>query len=301
MRFLPSIVLTIAMITSVQAQETIEWVHAHGAASAATPGYVAVVEAANRLQNKYVFLNVFKPGGNGIVATNYVDEAPATRITSTTGAVADGFVTGRIDINKYSAVQGLWDVCWAAGSVLDLSRSRTQSVMAAASSAGSLAHYIALGLADRYGFALTMVYFKSNTEGFLNMAANNGVTLAADRARTIQDFASKNNQIKLLGLHCPVRHPAYPNIPTFAELGIDLPPASVTVIANTAMNTQRMQEIEQIFAAALKTVGNERLWEIGDLRSPVFANISPSQYHARHMSTLRAAQAKFAKELSKQQ
>lgn len=299
MRFLTSIVLTIAMTTSVQAQETIEWVHAHGAASAATPGYIAVLDEANRMQKKYVFVNQFKPGGDGVVATNYVDERPQNRLTSTTGAIADGFVTGRIDGSQYKPVQGLWDVCWAAASTVVLDGSRKENVMAAASSQGSLAHYIALGLMDRYRFDLTMVYFKSNAEGFVNMAANNGVTLAADRIKTIDDFAAKNPAIKTIGLHCPVRHPRYPNVKTFSELGITLPPASVTVIAHRDMEAARAFEIRQIFADALRAVGNDRLWELGDLRSPVFANITPESYHNTHMNSLKAAQAKYAKELAK--
>lgn len=299
MRFLTSIVLTIAMTTSVQAQETIEWVHAHGAASAATPGYIAVLDEANRMQKKYVFVNQFKPGGDGVVATNYVDERPQNRLTSTTGAIADGFVTGRIDGSQYKPVQGLWDVCWAAASTVSLDNQRGQPVMASASSQGSLAHYIALGLMDRYRFDLTMVYFKSNTEGFVNMAANNGVTLAADRIKTIDDFAAKNPAIKTIGLHCPVRHPRYPNVKTFNELGITLPPASVTVIAHRDMEATRAFEIRQIFADALRAVGQDRLWDLGDLRSPVFAGVSPESYHNTHMNSLKAAQVKYAKELAK--
>lgn len=281
------------------AQETIEWVHAHGAASAATPAYIAVVEEANRMQKKYVFVNQFKPGGDGVVATAYVDERPGSRITSTTGAVADAFVTGRLDGNRYRPVQGLWDVCWAAGAVVNMADQRGQTVMASASSQGSLAHYMALGLADRYKFDLNMVYFKSNTEGFLNMAANNGVQLAADRPKTIEDFATKNPRIQMLGIHCPVRHPRYPNLKTFSELGITLPPASVSVISSVEMDLQRSREIGQIFADALRAVGNDKLWDIGDLRSPVFAGVSPESYHASHLNALRAAQAKFAKELAK--
>ena len=299
MRFLTSILLSIAMITTAQAQETIEWVHAHGAASAATPGYIAVIEEANRMQKKYVFVNQFKPGGDGVVATNYVDERPQHRITSTTGAIADGFVTGRIDGSQYKPVQGLWDVCWAAASTLALDAPQAKPVMASASSQGSLAHYIALGLMDRYRFELNMVYFRSNAEGFVNMAANNGVTLAADRVKTIDDFKTKNPQIQTVGLHCPVRHPRYPNIKTFGELGIQLPPASVTVIAHRDMESARAFEIRQIFADALRAVGNDRLWELGDLRSPVFANVSPESYHNTHMNSLKAAQAKYAKELAK--
>lgn len=281
------------------AQDTIEWVHAHGAASAATPGYIAVLEEANRMQKKYLFVNQFKPGGDGIVATNYVDERPGSRITSTTGAVADGFVTGRIDANRYRAVQGLWDVCWAAGSVVNLTEQKSRSVMAAASSQGSLAHYMSLGLSDRYRFDLNMVYFKSNTEGFLNMAADNGVELAADRPKTIEDFAAKNPKIQLLGIHCPIRHPKYPNMKTFSELGIILPPASVTVVSHVDMDPQRSREIAQIFADALRAVGNDRLWDLGDLRSPIFAGTSPEVYHANHMNALKVAQTKFARELAK--
>jgi tripartite-type tricarboxylate transporter receptor subunit TctC len=261
--------------------------------------YASIVEQANQNQKKYVIINVFKPGGNGIVATNYVEENPTVRVTSTTGAVADGFVTGRIDADKYRAVQGVGDVCWAAGSVVNLVEQKGQSIMASASSQGSLAHYMSLGLADRYKFDLNMVYFKSNTEGFLNMAADNGVQLAADRVKTIEDFAIKNPKIQLLGIHCPVRHPKYPNMKTFSELGITLPPASVTVVSHVDMDPQRSREIGQIFADAIRAVGNDRLWNIGDLRSPIFAGISPEVYHANHMNALKAAQAKFARELVK--
>lgn len=292
-------IMTTYLSPGAFAQETIEWVHAHGAASAATPGYIAVLEEANRLQKKYVFVNQFKPGGDGIVATNYVDEKPGSRITSTTGAVADGFVTGRIDANRYRAVQGLWDVCWAAGAVVNLAEQKGRPVMASASSQGSLGHYMSLGLADRYKFDLNMVYFKSNTEGFLNMAADNGVQLAADRPKTIEDFATKNPKIQLLGIHCPVRHPKYPNMKTFGELGITLPPASVTIVSHVEMDPQRSREIGQIFADAIRAVGNDRLWDLGDLRSPVFAGTSPEAYHANHMNALKTAQTKFARELAK--
>lgn len=291
--------MTTIISSGARAQETIEWVHAHGAASAATPGYIAVLEEANRLQKKYVFVNQFKPGGDGSVAASYVDEAPATRITSTTGAIADGFVTGRIDSTKYRPLQGLWDVCWAAASSIDVTKQKGKNVMASASSQGSLGHYIALGLMDRYDFDLTMVYFKSNTEGFLNMAADNGVQLAADRIKTIEDFQTKNPKIKLVGIHCPVRHPKHPDLKTLGELGIKLPPAAVTVIGNTAMDQQRAKEIGQIFQDALKAVGSDRLWELGDLRSPVFANISAEDYHNNHMAQLKAAQKRYAKDLAK--
>ena len=284
---------------SVAAQTTIEWVHAHGAASAFSPVYASIVEQANQNQKKYVIIIVFKPGGNGIVATNYVEENPTVRVTSTSGAVADGFASGRIDADKYRAVQGVGDVCWAASSITNLSDQKGKPVIASASSQGSLGHYMALGLAEVYKFDLTMAYFKSNTEGFMNMAAENGVQMAADRPRSIVDFSAKNSKIQMLGLHCPVRHPKYPSVKTFGELGISLPPASMTVVSHVTMPAQTSQELGQIFADAIRAVGNDRLWDLGDLRSPVFAGIPPDVYHANHMKLLKAAQIKFARELTK--
>jgi tripartite-type tricarboxylate transporter receptor subunit TctC len=292
-------IITTYMSPGAFAQETIEWVHAHGPASATTPVYMAVIEEANRMQKKYLFVNQFKPGGDGVVATNYVEERPGSRLTSTTGAVADGFITGRIDSTKYRPVQGLGDLCWAAASLVPLTEQKGQPVMASASSQGSLGHYMALALADRYKFDLTMVYFKSNAEGFLNMAANNGVQLAADRPRTIEAFINKNPKIELLTLHCPIRHPKYPNLKTFSELGISLPPASVTVIGHVDMDLRRSQEIGQIFADAIRAVGNDRFWDMADMRSPVFAGISTEAYHANHMNGLKTAQVKFAQSMLK--
>ena len=78
-----------------------------------------------------------------------------------------------------------------------------------------------------------------------------------------------------------------------------MPSASVTVVSHVDMDPQRSREIGQIFADAIRAVGNDRLWDIGDLRSPVFAGISPEAYHASHMNALKAAQAKFVRELAK--
>ena len=64
-------IMTTYLSPGAFAQDTIEWVHAHGAASAATPGYIAVLEEANRLQKKYLFVNQFKPGGDGVLFKAY--------------------------------------------------------------------------------------------------------------------------------------------------------------------------------------------------------------------------------------
>lgn len=296
MKFI-TVIFTLSIASSLaKAQETIEWVHAHGAASAATAGYVAVVEEANRAQKKFQLINVFKPGGDGKVAIDYVNERVQHRLTSTTGAIADALVTGRIDAAAYKPVQGLWDVCWAAA--MSTRPESTKSVMAAASSSGSLAHYIALGLASKYQFELDMVWFKTNAEGFLNMVGNNGVTLAADRIQTILGFQQRNEKIKVVGLHCPIRHPKFGDIPTLIEMGVVLPPASVSVIASQNMEQQRVLELRKIFADALTAVGNDRLWDIGDLRSPVFANISPDTYHNQHLAALLQARQRFARQLA---
>ena len=71
------------------------------------------------------------------------------------------------------------------------------------------------------------------------------------------------------------------------------------MIAHRDMGNIKINELRQIFESAIRAVGSDRLWDIGDLRSPVFANIAPDQYHIEHMTALRLAQHKFARELAK--
>jgi hypothetical protein len=65
------------------------------------------------------------------------------------------------------------------------------------------------------------------------------------------------------------------------------------------MDLRRSQEIGQIFADAIRAVGNDRFWDMADMRSPVFAGISTEAYHANHMNGLKTAQVKFAQSMLK--
>ena len=65
------------------------------------------------LQSKYNFVFETKPGGNGLIALNHMNIAPATRVAVIAPAFVENTTDGKIQESDFVHVVGMGDMCMA--------------------------------------------------------------------------------------------------------------------------------------------------------------------------------------------
>ena len=83
--FAPLVAIFFALLVStVNAQETITVVNAQGPSQGMTPQIFKVLDEANKIQNKYKFIQEFKQGAFESIGVRYMLESPTNRIVTIT-------------------------------------------------------------------------------------------------------------------------------------------------------------------------------------------------------------------------
>ena len=216
---------------SVYARETITMVIPGTASVSTNTVIMKMIARANELQNKYNFVIEFKPGGNGVVAIKYMDLSPQNRIVGVAPAFIENARTGLINENDYVAIHAPGDVCWALitnvgdtrRGVASLEDLRGKSVTVGGTGYGNAAHITSLMLAEKYGFQVKYIVFKSNFDAVVNMVGNHGINMALEGINVYNQFKDKNPALQILGFNCVARSDSMPELRTLREQGFDAP------------------------------------------------------------------------------
>ena len=265
-----------------------------------TAHIVAMMDQANRMQNKYNFVQEFRVGAFESISLKHILSAPNRYLAMITNTTAEAVDRGFVRLENYVPVFSQGDSCWVVialtGSSTGLPAIRNlREIVVGTPALGGATHLAALEIGQRYGVPVKLVLFNSNFDALVNMAANNGVTFVIERVSNFNQYRSKNPNMQVLAAQCPVRHPAMPDVKTLAEYGIDTPLIWQQLVASRDMDSQRRQEIAAIITQAELALGRDRIFEISDQIPPLFSGKSTEQHYRESWNKLLVKRSKWEK------
>jgi hypothetical protein len=276
------------------ATETIVVLNPQGAGYSGTPQFLATIDEANKIQNKYQFVPEFKVGGFESVALLDVKNHPQTRITSVVTSHLEAADRGLIKLDDYVPVFANGDACWALASNKPLKD--LKEIIVGAPALGGALHLDALEIGKKYNKPVRFIFYKTNGEAVLAMMQGD-VNLTLDRVVVFENYKKQFPTVEFVAMTCNVRHPAVPNLRTLKELGIDAPPIFNVIVASKAMDLTRRQDIRQIFERASKNLGQDRLSGLGDHVPALFQNIDSDTYYYARVARHKSMREKWKKEV----
>ena len=297
MKKLLLIALAIVSLT-VSAKETIVVLNPQGPSHSGTPQLMAVVDEANKLQNKYQFVIEFKPGGFESIALRELADSPQTKISTMTNAAIEGFDRGLVNESDLVSVFSQGDSCWAVIGVtksnngLDSFKS-LKELTVGGPAIGGATHLAALEIGRRYNIPVRYIVYKSNYDAFINMVSDSSINFIFERVKNYESFKDKNKNMHILAISCPVRHPQAPNIKILREYGINTPYIWQQIVANKNINEDRRKDFESIFSRATKKIGLEKIQELSDQTPPVFNGVDSRTHYSSESDSVKGLQGKI--------
>lgn len=266
------------------------------------PLMLKILDTANQIQDQYLFRPEFKPGGQGVVAVKYMDQEPQTRISSLANSFIENVKSGQLVENQYLPVNALGDACWAVitnvgdtrRGIASLQDVRGQEITVGGTGIGNAAHLTSLMLAERYGFRVKYVVYKSNYDALINMVGDNTINFVLERVTSYQQFRDKNPRLQILGMNCPQRNPAMPEVRTLREQGIGATPMVFNLFAaNRSMDATRRADIGRILDRAQAQLGRDTMLNMADVLAPQFDNIGAEEYFRSRMDMMRTLTQRY--------
>ena len=166
-----------AVAFSISAKETVTIVYSWTVADGPANYSRAIIEEANRIQNKYVFLFDNKPGAGGSLAANYVKNNPNTILATASAFFVrpNFFPNESYDLTAFKemylqctapiAITAIKYKIWA-----EVPKDRPLSI--GVSGLGTTTHLFAMQIQRQYP-QLTVIPFKSTSESLLSVASGN--------------------------------------------------------------------------------------------------------------------------------
>lgn len=290
----------VALSASVYARETISIVFPYTPTHGTTPVFYPLIEEANKLQDKYNFVFETKPGGDGILALNYMNQSPANRVS----IIAPGFVenadTGKVNESDYVHVAGLGDMCMGVFSKYGdekigfASYKKGDEITIGGVGWGNGSHLIGLSVGEKYNIPVRNIVFKSNREGLINLAQDGGVTFVLDRVDAFNDIRGQAKiQAKIIATTCAKRIKSIPHVKTLEEQGIYAPTPWLIITSNKAMSAETRNEIARIVNQAVMAIGEDRVWELSSLQPLAFSRRDVNEYYNQKSTQQRRLLKKF--------
>lgn len=275
------------------ASETISILSPYSANHSGTPAMYKIVDIANKSQSRYNFILEFKPGGEQIIAVRALEENTNNRLAIIAPKFVEHTESGKLKLNDYVPIHALGDACWAVIANVGSERQGVASLRGQKELTvggvgfGNAAHLTSLQLAEKYGFKVRYIPFKSNYDALVLMVGDNSINMVVDRVASYRQFQDKNPNIKLLGMSCPTRHPDEPKIKTLAEQGITAPFVFNITVAHRNMDATRRAELGKILQDATRQVGQKEIQQLSDMSPPVFDNVDINLYYNNSVGLVR--------------
>lgn len=300
--------ITLALLVFLNnsyAQEIITVVNAQGPSQGMTPQIFKVIEEANKIQNKYKFVQEFKQGAFESIGIRYALESPQNRIVTITNSAVEAEYRGLVDLMQLTPIFSHGSACWAIVTNFGNSQRGLNSIKdnppaeltVGGPAIGGAAHLMALEIGKKYNIPVRYILFRGGSDALVHMAGNDDVNFTTDRIHSYQNLNTKNNNLQALAVSCPERHSAIPNVQTLTEQGINAPYIFQFTLASTNMPEQRRKDIEEIFKQATLNIGKEKMKEYSDFISPVFYEKTSKQHYEESISILKSAREKYKIEI----
>ena len=251
--------LSILAVTAT-AKETVTIIYSWSAADGPANYSRAIIEEANRLQNKYTFIFDTKPGAGGSVAANYVKNTPNT-ILATASAF---FVRPNFFPNEsydLSAYKELYLQCTAPMAITSVKYKswadvpEDQQLTIGISGIGTTTHLFASQIQLQYP-KLTVIPFKSTSESLLSVASGN-TDLHVAFLGEVETWGADNNKarrLNVLGISGQNRVSGFPTLTsqrfgqTVADIGVPF-----HLVVPATMSDAKFKEWRDILVQAGKS------------------------------------------------
>jgi tripartite-type tricarboxylate transporter receptor subunit TctC len=250
-----------------------------------TPAMFRIIDEANKSQSKYNFILEFKPGGEQIIAINYLDQAPKSRLAIIAPKFVEHVLSAKLKQEDYVPIHALGDACWAVISNIGNAQQGISSLngikelIVGGVGVGNAAHITSLELAEKFNFKVTYIPFRSNFDALVLLFSDQSINLVLERVHSYNQYKEKNNKVSVLAMNCPTRHPEMPNTKTLYEQGIEAPYIFNITVAHKNMPVAKRNEIENLLNIATLKVGRDEIYKLSDMVPPVFNNLSTRDYY----------------------
>lgn len=293
--------LFLMLFSSLVQAEVISIVVPYPANWPVAPAYRKIIERANQIQTRYDFVLDFKPGGDQLIAPQYVEANPNSRIMVVAPKFAEHLSSGKIGTNDFAPIHALGEACWLVISTIGnekdgISSLKNKDIFVGSVGTWNATHLTALEISNVYTSNVTYVPYKSNTEALFSMVANDGLNMVIERPVNFENFKNKNPNMKVLASSCSHRLPAYPNVKTLKEQGVDAPTVFFITMAPTRMDKQRQTEIAKILNDSTLSIGSTEIMQLSDCVSPVFSNLSAIEFYNSKIANMQKYIKKFKTE-----
>lgn len=295
-----------AMSWSVMAAQTIVINSPYSAGHGGHASMTKVLDEANRLQNKYRFIQENRPGAQGAIALKHTHDRAQDHLAILHAAFVDNVEKNLVQEKDYVPVHAVGDACWAVGVLSKDENLRSvdgikdlKELVIGTVGLGNVTHLTGITIAERQRLPQRLVLFKSNYDAVINLVGDHGVNFVIERPSILRDFQARTPDLRIVGVSCAERHPEIPNVPTLAEQGLSLPAVFNIVVAHFTMDPDRRREIGQILDQATRVVGKDEIRRMSDFVSPVFdKKITVQQFYDARISAIKKLRTKYRSELT---
>ena len=205
------------------AREIITLANYNSPSASAYSYYMKIIDQANLLQDQYQFVMVSKPGAQGLIALQYVNQSPENRIAVAGPQIFTMIESNQIKKTDFVPISSQGEGCWVLISPLGdknigaASLKGQKRLVVGTIGFGSGAHLSALILGEKLGFEVQPVIFKSNFDALVLMAGDESVNLVIETPQNYMNLRSVNPRLQALGISCSVRNPKLPEVKTLQE------------------------------------------------------------------------------------
>jgi len=264
-------------VSSLQAKEVITLVNYNSPSASAYSYYMRIVDQANLLQDQYQFVMISKPGAQGLVALQHVNQSPENRIAAAAAPIFTMIESNQIKKSAFVPISSQGEGCWVLISPLGdknigvASLKGQKRLVVGTIGIGSGAHLTSLILGERLGFEVQPVIFRSNFDALVLMAGDETVNLVIETPQNYLNLRSVNPRLQALGISCSVRNPKLPEVKTLKEQGYSVPTIYYFTMASNQMSTSKQKQLGTILDQAMTTIGRDKIFEMIDLSVPLIS------------------------------
>ena len=288
----------------VTAKEVITLVSYNSPAASVWPLYLKIVETANSIQNKFTFVLVSKPGAQGLIAINSMNEDTASRLAVIAPPFVELVETKKINQDDYIPISSQGDACWilianVGDEKIGINSLRGQKDLTVGSiGAGGASELVAFTLGDKLNFDVRPIVFKSTSEALIQMVGDNSINLVLDTPDRYLDFKKYNPRLQALGANCPTRNPKLPNVKTFREQGYDVPGIWYFIISNKSMPVEQRKVISEILDQSMISIGQQWIFKNTNFTVPIFNGISTNAHFTNSISRVNRARKTYESKIN---
>lgn len=292
--------------SSIYARETINIFSPYTAGHSGHTAIDKIIKDINQSQHDYHFVLIIKPGAQGIIAIREIEKNPNNSLVLANAGFVEHLEKNTIVKENYIPIYSVGDACWVvvtnAGdeSIGIESINQLNEIIVGTVSRGNSTHLTALEIGKKFNVNVRLVLFKSNYDALINMVGNHGINFTVERLVNAENYKKINQNLKILGYSCDIRHKENLNIKTLSEQAINVPPVFNILLSSKVMDSKKVDRIRNLFNNTTKKIGYDSISELSDMRSSVFYNVDATTYFDRRILEFKELRKKHQNILNDQ-